>query len=1185
MNFTVDQQKAIDIKNKQVLLSAAAGSGKTAVLIEHIHKLLIEEDITLANLLVLTFTDKAAKEMRQRLIARLNKSIESETNEALANKLTEQISLINFSNISTIHSFCRKLIKQNFHAVGIDPTFKLSDEENTSLLKSESLLEVLEQKYEDGNPEFLKVVENFSGKVMDDALMDTLLKLYNYSMSNPFPMRWLKEVSDLYENIDNSIILDFLTNYAIEEYESALVLINALIEDLAGLDDFVEHLSGCVFQKEAIESIINIIKADITNAYKVVESFENKKLKSSRKKEIDKDFQKKIIEKYNNIYDIRENIDSVFFYKPFEELTNEIKSQGPIVLEIIDILEKFNDTFSKKKREKNLLDYNDLEHYAIKILVDENGNPTKIANEYQNQFFEIMVDEFQDTNLVQETILNSMLKESPNKYMVGDVKQSIYRFRKANPKIFIDNYNNFLTKSDDHNQLINLSSNFRSRKGIIDGTNYIFKTLMTKDFGGIDYDENVQLYCGRSQLSFENDRITFMLINKAKKEASDETEGTEEVVENKPTLTKHEIEAKAVAKEIFELVNAEPPLLIEDDKELRKIDYNDITILLRSFSHVDEYIDALNELKISAIALNKTDYFYEIEVKTVLSVLAVIDNKLLDIPLTAILSSEIYDISPEELLDIKQDFQMSLYENIEIYINENDNNVTLKLNKFISDLKKWKEIASKNSITELLWSVFNETNYIDIISVSSKGEKAVMNLMVLLERAKEYEQTNRTGLHNFLKYIESCSKSKMKVDGGASDTDPSSVNIMTIHKSKGLEFKVVFLCSQGSSFNTSDETSNMVIDDDLGFGFKYFNEDLRVVYDTIYRKAIAQKQKISRLEEETRLLYVALTRATEKLYICGYPSVSSEKKIIYNDICNGATNFTRYFKNASNYFDFILPTVIKHSSFKNFRELIDIEQSFDEDNALFDVKIIDENSIIDDVSGVNFAENKISDFLLNIDIADIGKGEKTERVPLNITISELKQQMFGSKFERIYKKPNFAKANVNIFTPAEKGTILHKFLENINFSENYDETKLFELMDSLVVKGIITKEETKTLKIKNINKFINSELFDRIKNSDKIYTEKAFATYIDRNKFSNTLDTQSKYIVHGIIDLYFIKDDQIILVDYKTDYINDSNQEELIESFQLQLSVYKEAIEKAENLKVTEAYVYSFSKGESLKIL
>ncbi len=1191
MNFTDDQQKAIDVKGHQVLLSAAAGSGKTAVLVEHIYNLISTEDITLNNLLVLTFTDKAAKEMRQRLINRLNSAIDKEEDEQKLYKLTEQLSLINFANISTIHSFCRKLIKQNFHAVDIDPSFRLSDSENANLIKQEAILEVLEDKYEKKEESFLKVVENFSGKVMDNSLIETLLKLYEYMMSNPFPRKWLEKTLEIYKS-DENVIIDFIKLDTLEEYKEILFNVERIIEELSGLDDFIDHYNQSVEQKEAIQNIISTLEKDIKLVYKVASTYRNDDLFLNRKRSIDTVFQKEIRERYNqSVQKRREELEFAYFYKPFEELLQELNNQAEIVEEIIDILIKFDDLFSSKKREKNLLDFNDLEHFAIKILVDENGEPTEIAKEYSELFFEIMIDEFQDTNLVQETILNSMLKDKPNKFMVGDVKQSIYRFRKANPKIFIDNYNEFSKNINSHNMLINLSQNFRSRKGVIDGTNYVFERLMTREFGGIDYDDNVKLYRGRNQISFDNDFVSFLLFGKLSNESeTEEVAENDEIVEEtnsveKKAMSNHEKEAKIVAKEIYDIVNGDNPLFVEDKGVLRKVEYSDITILLRSFTHVDEYVAALKNQNISSVALNRTDYFYEIEVKTIFSILSIIDNKLLDIPMTATLTSEIYNISPNELLEIKSDYTLSMYANIENYINNNENELQKKLIRFLEDLSIWKEMSTQKSMTELLWHIFNKTSYLDIISASKKGEKAVINLMVMLERAKEFEQANKKGLHNFLKYIENCAKAKVKVESGTPEGDMSAVNIMTIHKSKGLEFKVVFLCSQGSPFNASDERTNMVIDDDFGFAFKYFNQDLQIIYDTMYRKAIIKRQKVQRLEEESRLLYVGMTRATDKLYISGFPSLSKNTVQNLKSICeNNETELNKYFKTASNYLDFLVPILIKHQDFKIVRDIIDVEKDCEKSDVKFDVRFFDTNLITNEE---NHAEEIISvsqNFEVDFDISKIKEAEKFEKTPLNITISEIKEIMFGSDYEKSYRRPKFVEEQEKNYSAAERGTILHKYLENIDTKKDYSQNDLFELAKSLIEKDILLEEEVKIINFKSINKFINSELYERIKKSENVFAEKAFATFIDKSIVYKDSQSDEKFLLHGVIDLYFYEKDYIVLVDYKTDFINEDNEEKLTENYKLQLSIYKDAIEKAEKKEVREAYVYSFSKGQAIKI-
>lgn len=1205
MNFTSDQQSAIDIKNRQVLLSAAAGSGKTAVLIEHIYTLLIDSEIniSLENLLVLSFTDKAATEMKSRLLKRLNDELVKTDDEKLINKLTEQISFINFANISTIHSFCRKIIKQNFHAVELDPSFKLSDTENTELLKQEAILEVLEQKYEEKEENFLKVVELFSNKVMDDKLIETLIRIYEFSMSYPFPRKWLTDVIknyDINSDLNNNPFIIAYKKSLVDSMNNILKINDYIISELSENTEYEELFQSALSTKNLILDIINAINSDINKAYNILNNTDIKLLptiKPSVQKNIvgfDKNFYTNIRECYKtSVRDGIIEIKTMFLYKPFDELLNDIKNQKEILEEIEDIILKFDDCFSLKKREKNLLDYDDLEHFAIKILVNENNEPTKIAKEYQKQFYEIMIDEFQDTNFVQETILNAILdtdKPYRNKYMVGDVKQSIYKFRNANPKIFIDNYNKFSTNIENKDVLINLSKNFRSRNGVISGTNYVFKKLMCKDFGGIEYDDNVKLNQGREQLSYDDDFISFLLLENKKNDEEIDEEITVEKQISK--VSKHQKEAFIIANKINNIVNGNKPIYVEDKDEngeaiMRKVEYRDITILLRSFTNVDHYMNELKKLDIASIALNKTEYFYEIEIKTILAILTIIDNRTVDISLCSVLTSEIYDITPEEILTIKVDYNKPLYINLLNYIENNDNVLADKLKGFIKNLDNWKKVSSEKSIVELLWDIFNETNYLNIINASKKGERAYINLMILLEKAKQYEEINKKGLNNFLKYIEKSAKAKVQTEGSKAESSVNAVNIMTIHKSKGLEFKVVFLASQGSKFNTLDESKDVVFDNYLGIAFKYFDYNLRISYDTIFRKVIIEKMKKDRLEEDARLLYVAMTRATDKLFISGYLDYSESNINKYRTVAlNNEESLVNYFNSAKCYLDLIMPTVIKHKDFQIFRDYINIDSVHNEDSQTsFEVSLIDDSLLnIDEIEHINLGE-MIQDFSIeNIDLSKLYESNKVEKTPINITISELKQLKLGKTFDRIYRKPSFMLDEVDRkFSGAEKGTILHKYLEYINKHSSISQLK--ELCEKLIKEDILTEDEAKTLNFNKIKMFLDSDLYTRINNSESVFKEKAFAVYIDKKNIYNDCDNNEKLLIHGVIDLYFYEEDYIVLVDYKTDFINEDNQDKLIDGYKIQMEIYKEAIEKAENKKVKNAYVYSFSKQEVLTII
>lgn len=1211
MNFTKDQQKAINTKNKQILLSAAAGSGKTAVLIEHIFNIITDEDINVCvdELLVLTFTKKASKEMSERLEKRLNLALLEEKDEEKIYNLTEQINLLKSANISTIHSFCRNVIKQNFHIIDIDPSFKQADEAEIILLKNEALMLLLEEEYEKNDETFLDVVEIFSDKVLDNGLLDIILNLYDFSMSNPFPKKWLNEVIETYDikgkDINDLTFIKSLKQNIVSEYENILSTIELILEEIHFATPLVSIYDLIVGQKNDLLEVIDLVSDDISLVYNKIITMKNELLPRTALKKEDKEMYEDLYKSIKEIYktgvrDKRADIENKYFYKPFNEFIEDIVNQKQIVEKLVYLVNRFDEIFSSIKRDRNVIDFNDLEHLAIKILVDENNQPTEIAKEYQEKFYEIMVDEFQDTNMVQETILNSILNEKlpyKNKYMVGDVKQSIYKFRKADPQIFIDKYNSFSKNDDENNLLINLSKNFRSRKGVIDGTNYIFEKIMIEKFGGINYDENVKLHLGREQITFDDDFITFLLLEEDKKEEKEELENAENEVDKEVAeISKVQKEAILIANEIEKIMSDENHLMVEENGTLRRVKLSDITILLRSFTNVDVIISELNKRNIDSVAKNKSDYFYQIEVKTILAILSVIDNRTVDISVATALTSKIYDLTPEELLIIRKSYgNEPLYYSAEKYADEHSDIISDKLNPFLEHIDKWKSLSHEKSITELLFIIYNDTNYLNIVLASSKGERAYGNLMLLVEKASEYEKSTMVGLFNFLNFIEKSAKSKVKIETANDSSELDAVNIMTIHSSKGLEFKVVFQSLTGKMLNQSDERRDFVLHDDVGVGFKYFDKNLRVRYDTLIRNVIIDKMTKERLYEEIRLLYVSLTRAVDKLYITGMPSYTKQSKIMYKEILSQEdVDVFKYISRAKNYFDFLLPALIRHRDFAPFREYLEMDSVFvDNSDTKFEVRIINVDDILNE--GAEHEKVKIlADLeeidMSNIDISKIVDKKPAQKTEATITISEIKEIRLNKKFEKskIYNAPKFINKEENevSFSGAEKGSILHKYLENIELNRNYTQSDLDELSEKLIKKDVLNSMEIDTINFQKVDKFLQSSLFERIKNSEKVYREKAFAIYINKSDiYGQHFENDEKLLLHGIIDLYFYEGDEVVLVDYKTDYTNDNNLSELKEEYKLQLSIYKMAIERAEHKKVKNAYVYSFFRDEIIEIL
>ncbi len=1222
IKFTEDQQKAISIDGRQLLLSAAAGSGKTAVLIERIFRIITDPtlNVDVDKLLVLTFTEAAALEMKTRLLERLEKSLERNPDD---DNLIKQMNLINYANISTMHSFCSKIIRNNFHMLDLDPSFKISGSEEPILLKMESMFEVMEIKYQEGRKEFHNLVEIFGNKVMDNGLVEVIEKLYNYSQNTPFPNDWLTSVVEKYnknnyETINDITWLNIIKDYCSKNIKAAIEELDfciSLAEERGGFEKLLEGFYEC---KEFLSNYLNAINIDITSVYYLVQ---DEKIKAPHvyrgkiKETLDIEVYEKVKDLYNNnVRSVVNKISEDFFNKPLEDFAEEIFKLYPLMVELQSIVNLLDEHYTSKKREKNILDFNDLEHFALKVLVEKKEDLyviTEPGKELQQFYHEILIDEYQDTNLVQDTIINAIAKDNSYKniFMVGDVKQSIYKFRRAKPELFMEKYLNFSCEEGNNDLRINLSQNFRSKDIVLDGINFIFTQLMSVDFGGIPYDNTAMLHLGAKDYTTENG-----LSTNVEYIIGDNFQGNNE--EDEESVSSPEIEAKIIASKIIEMVDSNQPLLIQCGdglKERRPVRYGDIVVLLRSLTSVSTFVNEFKKNNIPAFGSNKANYFKTLEVQTIISILQIIDNSFQDIHMVGVLHSPIYDFTPDDLLEIKGDSKEKFYNCIKNYKGTNKK-LKDKINNFLNDLNRWKLLSKKNSISELLWTIYADTNYMVYVKAMENGEVRKGNLRVLHEKALNYEKTSYKDLFNFLKYIEQLERSESEISSAKSVSEnENAVKIMTIHKSKGLEFPVVFVSQMGKKFNLLDERSNFVIHEDLGFSFKYFDEALRVTSDTISRLAIIKQLHDENLAEELRILYVALTRAKEKLIVTGVVKNLDKQKEKWSKFVNlSEKNIpTSYLTTCSTQLDFIMPCLMRHKNSDKFLEGKFLNNNYNYElhnyKTEFHIKVYNNKTIGEKLKffydnfekkDVNINEViKVSEDNKKIIFDVLSWQNNYYNIPSIVTISELKRkdevkQVFEIGYDDIVKNdriktsvplPKFME-NKERITGAKKGSIIHKIMEFLDLHKHKTMEDVLSLTDKLVEKSILTKEEVECVSLDKILIFIETDLASRIKKSKNIFKETDFVLGIDSSELYNDMHSDKKILLHGCIDCYFEEDDHIILIDYKSDYYTENTKAQLLENYKLQMDIYKRAIENSTNKKVLETYIYLFHNNECVRL-
>lgn len=880
VKWTKEQEMAITEKGSNILVAAAAGSGKTAVLVERIINKIIKEKIDIDSLLVVTFTNAAASEMRERILDAIYKKIEEMPDDT---NLQRQINLLNKADICTIHAFCLEVIKNNFYEIDISPNFRIGDTTEIELLKQEILEKLFEEKYESQEDDFLKLVDTYTGYRGDEALKEMILNIYKYIQSSPFPEEWLEGKINEF-NIQNTDIDFSETIWGKILLENNKNIIN---ETILGLKNVKELLD----QNLELEKFSQAIRRDIDNLeeifsldswneiYNRISNFTFTKWPIDRKiisniKDDAKDRRDKINKKFKS------EKERLFIYSS-EEAINDITSMYSILKPLKQLILEFGEKYNNEKRERNIIDFNDIEHLALKILVtkDKNENyvPTEVAKKYRKKFSEIAIDEYQDSNLVQEYILNS-ISNGNNIFMVGDVKQSIYKFRQARPELFLEKYRTYSSNKEqkDKGLKIQLFKNFRSRENILDITNMIFKNIMSRQLGDIDYTENEYLNLGANYEVPENNieyagktDIYLLDLKSELKEENELLESNEE--ENNEYIENTLLEAKFVANKINEMLNSNYQVY---DKKLgyRRLECKDIVILLRATStQAPIYERKLTEIQLPVTSDSSMEYLESIEIQTIMSVLKIIDNPLQDIPLVTTMRSIIGGFTDNDLIEIRLvDKHCNFYEAIQKSKMQVNDDLKEKINKFLNDIMKWREAVEYLTLDELIWKIYIDTGYYNYVGLMPNGKLRQANLKMLFQKAKQYEQSSFKGLFNFINFID-----KVKLSSGDMSAakiiseNENVIRIMSIHKSKGLEFPIVFLCGTGKQFNMMDLNQKILLHQDIGIGPRYINYDRKIEYDTLAKEAIKIKSRKETLSEEERVLYVALTRSKEKLIVTG----------------------------------------------------------------------------------------------------------------------------------------------------------------------------------------------------------------------------------------------------------------------------------------------------------------------------
>ena len=821
VKWTDEQKDAIYEKNSNILVAAAAGSGKTAVLVERIINKIIKEKIDIDKLLVVTFTNSAAAEMRERVLNAIYKKLEESPEDE---NLQRQITLLNKASICTIDSFCLEVVRNHFYELeNISPNFRIADTTEIELLKQEVIEDIFEEKYEAEDEDFSKLINVYTSYKDDTPLKDLILKIDSYIQSNPFPKKWLKEKIEMF-NIKDKLEDDFsktpwgsiLLQEVKEELIDDIVVLKKLEEELENEVDLEKFYQTIRSDLEQLENLKNNLE-NWDEAYKIALTIKfvtwpRPKIESELKEKA-KEIRDAVKEKLNKV------LNKILICNS-QEANQDIYDMYSILLKLENLIITFEAEFSKRKKEKNIVDFSDVEHFALDILL----NSKEVAKRYKDKFEEIAIDEYQDSNLVQEYILTSISRNN-NIFMVGDVKQSIYKFRQAMPELFLNKYEKYQKKENreqDQDLKIQLFKNFRSKEKILKFTNLIFEDIMSKELGDIDYNKEEFLNLGADYPSTieQNEKIEINIIDpKTKEEDYNDEEAEEENIEDV------ELEAKFVANKIKKLIEAKFQVWDKKQEKYRDIQYKDIVILLRSTSNAAPiYEQEILNLQMPVFSDSSQEYLDSIEIQTIMSLLKIIDNPIQDIPLVTVMRSNIGKFTDEELIKIRlADKQDNFYTCLQKARLSVENELKEKIEEFLGRLEKWRKEQEYLALDELIWKIYSDTGYYNYASLMPNGLLRQANLRMLFERAKQYETASFKGLYNFINFIE-----KLKLSSGDLGAakiigeNDNVIRIMSIHKSKGLEFPVVFLSSTGKQFNLTDLNQNVLLHQTLGIRSKIY---------------------------------------------------------------------------------------------------------------------------------------------------------------------------------------------------------------------------------------------------------------------------------------------------------------------------------------------------------------------------
>lgn len=1267
MKFTPEQQRVIELHNSNILVSAAAGSGKTAVLVERIIRMICdgEHPADIDRLLIVTFTNAAAAEMRERIAAGITARLEADPGNE---HIQKQSALLHNAQITTIDSFSLFLIRNHFNEIGLDPDFRVADEGEIKLLQQEVLAQLLEDAYAgqfvpEAPEQFHACVEYFCPGGRESVLEQHILNLSRYAGSFPWPEEWLEERKNDYAAGDMEALVH--SDYGQYLTERVNRTVEGCLEKLREVKRLCELPDGPYMYGELTEAEIEQLERltsckDMEEQAAKVPTVTFGRLPSKKDDSVDPAKRELAKAIRNSVKDTLSDLSESYFKTPLELAVEQGKACREPLRILLDLVLEFDRRLLAAKQERHLIDFSDMEHYALQILlkrekVEESGGtgtdrtetkyrivPSDVAMEYRQYFQEILIDEYQDSNLVQEYLLSAISGEEEgryNRFMVGDVKQSIYKFRLARPELFLEKYDTYQEAGDLCR--IDLAKNFRSRIQVVDAVNGVFSRIMSREIGGIAYDDKEALYPGAVYPAQEDPAYgsELLLIRKPEKGEREESGIGEQHAEGAGVLVDYDnvrqLEALAIAARIKQLKGS-LQVMEKSAGELRPVRYSDMVILLRTTSGWDEeFKKILEQQGIPVYITSKTGYFGALEVQELLQFLRVLDNPRQDIPLFGVMQSVFGGFTQEEIAQIRSGGEghsrkrMTLYEALkevaqsgrtveegeEISAGESageEAELSQKADTFLQRIGHYRDLTPFTSIRDLLQRILDDYDYLNYVTALPAGSKRRANVEMLLTKASAFEKTSYFGLFHFIRYMEQLEK--YDVDYGEADTldeNADVVRIMSIHKSKGLEFPVVFVSGLSKRFNMQDANQSLIVDMDLGVAVDYVDSVRRIKNKTLRRTVLSAKMKEDNLAEELRVLYVALTRAREKLILTAVLDKADEKwelaqmtgqeRLTYLDFCE-----------AGSYMDFLLPILPQTGiAVKTLRtEDLAVEELREQlrmGDRREQLRLIacGETTLTGDPE-----ENERKLMYLRERFAYQYPHPGLQKLYTKTTVSELKIAAMAEKDEAAFHTfeekevvpyiPGFRREQEKV-SGAVRGNAFHRTMELLDFTylftesglftgcpNNYEEyrrgldknrlqNRLEEFLQRETISLRLTEEYAKAVSLPKILNFLEQELAYRMWRAQEqglLYREQPFVLGIDAKRLDPDLPEGEKVLIQGIIDVFFIEDGEIVLLDYKTDVID--SLEALWNRYNVQIQYYEEALTKLMQMPVKERILYSF---------